>query len=216
MSTVYSFDPTTGLYIGPTEAFIDPLESVRKKDVQYLFPAYSVGNEPPTVPAGFVARVKKAEGRLTVENHEAEWELVEDHRKDKRYSTETGQLVEVKEVGPISEVAPNTTDKEPPAPTPGKHAVWNGSDWVLEDLPPPDAVSLLQFRLALHADGQLTQADQAVAAMTGVEGEVAQIEWEYAATVYRDSPLVAAIASALHLDAAQLDQLFRAAAALAQ
>ena len=45
-------------------------------------------------------------------------------------------------------------------------------------------------------------------------GDAARIEWEYAATVDRDSPLVAGLVATLGLTDAQLDALFAAAAAL--
>lgn len=42
----------------------------------------------------------------------------------------------------------------------------------------------------------------------------AQIEWEYAATVERSNPLIAALASALSLTGSQVDDLFVAGSAL--
>ena len=78
----------------------------------------------------------------------------------------------------------------------------------------PTSVDMAQARLALLGAGLLTTVDQAIAAMTGPEGEAARIEWEFRPRVRRDSPLVVALASALSLDEAALDALFVTASAL--
>jgi hypothetical protein len=89
-------------------------------------------------------------------------------------------------------------------------------DTVLEPEPIPAApepdpvtrVTMRQARLALleaelldDVDAAVTQAPRAV-----------QIEWEYATTVDRASPLVAAIGAGLSLDDAAIAALFEAAA----
>ena len=83
-------------------------------------------------------------------------------------------------------------------------------------LPPavPVTVTMRQARLALLAKGLLANVDAAVAGMPGADGDAARIEWEYAATVDRNSQLVASLSSALGLTSAQLDALFIAAAGL--
>lgn len=78
----------------------------------------------------------------------------------------------------------------------------------------PDAVTMRQARLALLNAGLLTQVNDAIEGMTGAEGAAARIEWEYATSVQRDSPLVADLSASLALTAGQLDALFVAAAAL--
>lgn len=88
-----------------------------------------------------------------------------------------------------------------------------------EPLPPappyvPNVVSMRQARLALLGAGLLAPVNEAIAAMPGVGGESARIEWEYATDVRRDSPLVDGLSAALTLDAETLDSLFTAAAAL--
>ena len=75
----------------------------------------------------------------------------------------------------------------------------------------PISVDMRQARLALLSAGMLSQADSAIAAMTGIEGDAARIDWEYATTVRRDNPLVVGMASVLGLTEIQLDQLFIAA-----
>lgn len=95
-------------------------------------------------------------------------------------------------------------------------AFWRGDRWEIVPSPPtadpvPDVVSMCQARLALLAAGLIDQVDTAIASMAGQEGAAARIGWEYAQVVRRDSPLVLALATALSLDDAQLDNLFRAA-----
>lgn len=79
---------------------------------------------------------------------------------------------------------------------------------------PPSVVSMRQARLALLDAGLLASVDAAVAAMPGVEGDAARIEWEYATTVDRHSPLVFGLTIALGLTEGQLTALFTQAATL--
>lgn len=79
------------------------------------------------------------------------------------------------------------------------------------DPPPPvvvTSVTMRQARLALHRTGMLSQVD---AAITDAE---ARIEWEYAQTVERTSPLVTHLAAGLGLTEGQIDELFVLAATL--
>lgn len=91
---------------------------------------------------------------------------------------------------------------------------WNAGSWV--PIPPaaPTVVTMRQARLALLNAGLLTQVNNAIAALPGISGDAARIEWEFAATVDRNSPLVASLSAALSLTPAQLDSLFTAASAL--
>lgn len=72
------------------------------------------------------------------------------------------------------------------------------------EAPKPTTVSMAQARLALHQLGLLDAVEAGISSM----GKVAQIEWEFRATVQRDSALVLALASALQLDTQALDDLF--------
>ena len=79
------------------------------------------------------------------------------------------------------------------------------------DQPPPvviTSVTMRQARLALLQSGLLTQVS------ASITDPAAQIEWEYAQTVERNSPLVQQIATGLSLDEQQLDSLFTLAATL--
>ena len=78
----------------------------------------------------------------------------------------------------------------------------------------PTVVSMRQARLALLSAGKLDAVAIAIAAMPSPAKEAAQIEWEFAAEVRRDNPLMAALAGALGLDTLALDQLFTHAGAL--
>ena len=78
----------------------------------------------------------------------------------------------------------------------------------------PIAVTMRQARLAMLGAGVLSAANDAIAAMEGVQGDAARIEWEYAQEVRRDAPLVAGMAAALGLSETQIDGLFVAAAGL--
>lgn len=105
----------------------------------------------------------------------------------------------------VSEAAPQLVD-----------GVWT-QQWVVRELTPqeidartPVVVSMRQARLALLAAGLL---DQVSTAMAGASTE-AQIEWEYATEVRRDSPLVISMAGSLGLTDGQVRDLFWAASAL--
>lgn len=74
----------------------------------------------------------------------------------------------------------------------------------------PQQVTMRQARLALLGAGLLDTVQAGVSAMP----QTAQIEWEFAATVERTSPLVATLAAALGLDDVALDALFEAGVAL--
>ena len=75
----------------------------------------------------------------------------------------------------------------------------------------PSSVTMRQARLALlHAD-RLGMVEMAIAGMESPQREAAQIEWEFAATVDRASPLLAMLTSALGMTDEELDQLFQLA-----
>lgn len=69
--------------------------------------------------------------------------------------------------------------------------------------PIPSTVTMRQARIALHRAGVLSMIEAAL--QDNVE---AQIEWEYATTVDRNSALVTELASSLGLTPEALDALF--------
>ena len=79
----------------------------------------------------------------------------------------------------------------------------------------PTAVTLRQARLALLQIGKLDAVSAALAAIPDpAQRTAAQIEWEYATVIERNSLLVAGLSAGLGLTDADLDALFIAAAKL--
>lgn len=78
----------------------------------------------------------------------------------------------------------------------------------------PQVVTMRQARLALMGDSKLSTVNAAIAAMPGVQGDAARIEWEFSGEVTRTQPLVLAMGQVLGLTDVQLDALFTTAAAL--
>lgn len=81
-------------------------------------------------------------------------------------------------------------------------------------VPVPGSVTMRQARLALLGAGKLAQVDAAINAMPEPMRSAALIEWQYSNEVQRHNGFVAALGPALGMTEAQIDQLFRAAAAL--
>lgn len=79
----------------------------------------------------------------------------------------------------------------------------------------PQQVTMRQARLALLGAGLLDDVDAAIASVPDpVQRKAAQIEWEYASTVERQSAFVQQLAAGLGLSAEQMDDLFVQAAKL--
>lgn len=96
---------------------------------------------------------------------------------------------------------------------------WRGTAWEVVPVVPavaavPESVTMRQARLALLGAGLLAQVNAAVANIPGAEGDAVRIEWEFSSTVERNRPLALSLIAALGLTDAQLDDLFRQAAAL--
>jgi hypothetical protein len=136
-----------------------------------------------------------------------------------------GYLGSVAQIEPDAGCPAGFTRTAPPEIPEGSFAVWAGTRWEITDVayvPPvfvdvptvPQQVTMRQARLALHSAGLLAGVDLAIAGMTEPAKTAAAIEWEYAQTVDRASGLVPAMATALGMTEAQIDDLFIAAAAL--
>lgn len=72
----------------------------------------------------------------------------------------------------------------------------------------PTEVSMRQGRLALLQFGLLQTVNTIIAAMPGIQGDAARIEWEYATGIKRDSDLVNNLMPYLGVSEDQIDQLF--------
>ena len=81
-------------------------------------------------------------------------------------------------------------------------------------VPVPQSVTMRQARLALHAAGLLSSVDTAIASMQEPAKTAATIEWEYASAVERNAGLMPAMAAALGISEADIDDLFITAATL--
>ena len=79
----------------------------------------------------------------------------------------------------------------------------------------PASVTMRQARLALLGAGLLDDVDAAIAAIPDpANRKAAEIEWEYATVIERNSPLVQSLAAGLGLTAADIDDLLTLAATL--
>lgn len=79
---------------------------------------------------------------------------------------------------------------------------------------PPRIVTMRQARLALLQAGMLQAVSGAIAQLPSPQKEAAQIEWEFASVVDRDSEFLQSLAGVLGLDDPALDALFEQAGTL--
>lgn len=94
---------------------------------------------------------------------------------------------------------------------------YDGTTWAAPapiPTPVPTSASMRQARLALLQAGKLADVTTAINALPSPQKEAAQIEWEYATEVSRDSALMQQLATAIGLDDAALDALFTQAVTL--
>ncbi len=110
----------------------------------------------------------------------------------------------------------------------GNAYAYDGSVWSVVDQSALDAeakrmaliwragasVSMRQARLALLIAGKLADVDTAINALPMDQKYAAQIEWEYATEVKRNSALVKLLMPELGLDELDVDDLFREAESL--
>lgn len=74
-----------------------------------------------------------------------------------------------------------------------------------------DTITLRQCKLALLNAGKLQDVDTAINSLDEPQRSAAQIEFDYANEVERNSPLLNAIAIAIGLSETELDELFNSA-----
>ena len=104
----------------------------------------------------------------------------------------------------------------PPFNPVNQGAFFREGAWVVETAVPrvivPASVTPRQARLALLQIGKLDAVSAALAAIPDpARRTAAQIEWEYATVIERNSPLVQSLAAGLGLTAPAIDALFEAA-----
>ena len=85
---------------------------------------------------------------------------------------------------------------------------------LINKAPLPTVVTMRQARLALLQQGLLSQVQLAIDSLPSPQKEAAQIEWEYATEVRRDSSLVQNLSVGLDLTDEQIDSLFLLASTL--
>jgi hypothetical protein len=78
----------------------------------------------------------------------------------------------------------------------------------------PVSVTMRQARLALLQAGKLSAVDATIASLTDPQKSEAQIEWEYASDVQRNSGLLESVSAALGMSDTDLDTLFITASGL--
>ena len=86
------------------------------------------------------------------------------------------------------------------------------AEWVPPPAPAvviPQSVTMRQARLALLSAGLLDDVDAAITSIHDpIQRKAAEIEWEYAQTVDRDSPFTRQLAQGLGLTDEQKNELF--------
>lgn len=80
--------------------------------------------------------------------------------------------------------------------------------------PIPTTITPRQARLALLQAVLLDQVDTAINSLESPAKETAQIEWEYATSIDRDSRWINQLGGALGLNAEHLDELFKTASTI--
>lgn len=125
----------------------------------------------------------------------------------------------VYEVAPVDVPAVSSTQIVSEG-TPVFDGQWKQS-WVVREMTSeelqarvPAVATMRQARLALLQIGKLDDVTAAIDAMSEPQKSAAQIEWEYALTVERNSALLQALAAAIGLTDQDLNDLFTLAVTL--
>jgi hypothetical protein len=90
----------------------------------------------------------------------------------------------------------------------------SGQEYREEPSQITDIVTMRQARLILLKYNLLKNIEAIISSLPSPQKEAAQIEWEYASEVRRDSQLIQQLIEPLGLTSAQMDQMFVEAAAL--
>ncbi len=139
------------------------------------------------------------------------------------YSRTTGELLTIAPELHAAWVAsgnPKADEYRPLPPVPDHDptthtARWGAGKWIVEPLPPPpvpESVHPHHIRRALTAAGLRAQVEALIGSLP--EGHPMRDDWEYAPMIRRDSVGIEAVRMQLGLTRAQVDDVFRAAAAV--
>jgi len=104
---IYNYSQITNEYLSTKEARLDPI------DQQPMLPAYSTAVTIPTIPTGFA-----------VVFNGTTWDLLEDHRGDTVYDTDTKEQLAYGEIGII--------DSQYTTIAPLEFSTWNGNAWIVD------------------------------------------------------------------------------------
>ena len=129
------------------------------------------------------------------------------------YSPHTGEIINTRTP---ADWMGKTSIVPPPFNSANQGAFFREGAWVVETAVPvvimPTSVTPRQARLALLQIGKLDAVSAALAAIPDpAQRTAAQIEWEYATVIERNSSLVQSLAAGLGLTAPAIDALFEAA-----
>lgn len=105
---IFNLRSDTNEFIGAGDAYIPPHTGL---------PAHSTDSEPPEIPSGQVA---------VFDSEKTAWSLIEDHRGQTVYRTDTGEEFYIQELGPLPE---NVTSVSPD----GEYQKWDGKAWVKDE-----------------------------------------------------------------------------------
>lgn len=88
------------------------------------------------------------------------------------------------------------------------------SPWLIDQFDPAEVVTMRQAKLALAQSGLLSGVDITIAGLPADQKEKAEIEWNNASVVQKNSPLVQSITSSMGLSSQEVDNLFILASTL--
>ncbi|EAA4075106.1 tail fiber assembly protein [Salmonella enterica subsp. enterica serovar Napoli] len=125
---IFNLRSDTNEFIGAGDAYIPPHTGL---------PAHSTDSEPPEIPSGQVA---------VFDSEKTAWSLIEDHRGQTVYRTDTGEEFYIQELGPLPE---NVTSVSPD----GEYQKWDGKAWVKDEA----AEKAAQLRQAEETKSRLLQ-----------------------------------------------------------
>jgi hypothetical protein len=113
-----------------------------------------------------------------------------------------------------------STRTEVPFIPEGSYAIWTGTGWNITDTPPPGqqitapavpdvaSVSMRQIRRILFQYDMLSQVEIYISSLQSPDKELAQIDWEYATQVSKESEFLQQVFTQLNTDQQTIDRLF--------